>query len=345
MTTGPKAPVRIFTAPMAETPSDGTFSLKDLDQILEKEDPGFSASLEDIKKTAIEDASAIEALAAETTDEDELETSGSLNGDGVGPGSETTDPRAQATFRMLVRRAVGFLLTPVRWLRGFVVIRARKAKYVLVLFKNRSIDFIRHELPERIKHLFSVLRGSFTTFGKALARFWARPLKERLAFSAISVCVLTAVGFLVLSLRSHWLPQWQSPFVTSLVEEGEDLGTYVKVDEFIPLFEAFPEAEFHIRLEKVVVNLRADSSSGRLPMGLFEFFVGVDSRDTGVEIRDREKEVLDVIQRTLEGFTYSEVMSKAGKIQLKGRIRENLNAILNQGQVLNVYINRIVTNH
>ena len=80
-------------------------------------------------------------------------------------------------------------------------------------------------------------------------------------------------------------------------------------------------------------------------MGLFEFYLGVDSRDTAIELRDREKEVIDIIERTLESFTYHEVVSYQGKILLKAKIRDNVNEILNQGQINRVYINRMVTYH
>ena len=93
------------------------------------------------------------------------------------------------------------------------------------------------------------------------------------------------------------------------------------------------------------MNLRRDENSGSLPMGIFEFYLGVDSKDTAVEIRDREHEVIDLVQRTLEGFTYHEVVSYQGKIRMKSRIRDNVNDILNQGQINRVYINRMVTHH
>ena len=98
-----------------------------------------------------------------------------------------------------------------------------------------------------------------------------------------------------------------------------------------------------VLLKKVIVNLKPDDLSTRNPMGLYEVYLGLDSKDTAIEVKDREKEILDLIQRTLENFTYSEVSSIVGKIRMKSAIKERLNEILNQGRVFHVYFNNFVT--
>ena len=77
-------------------------------------------------------------------------------------------------------------------------------------------------------------------------------------------------------------------------------------------------------------------------MGMFEFFVELDSKDTAIEIKSREKELLDILQRTIEGESYNVLQGESGKIRLKSLIRSELNEVLNQGWVKEVYFSNIV---
>jgi flagellar FliL protein len=71
----------------------------------------------------------------------------------------------------------------------------------------------------------------------------------------------------------------------------------------------------------------------------------VDSQDTAIEVKDRELEILDIIQRVLENFAYSDVNSMVGKIRMKSAIKDRLNEVLNQGKVFHVYFNTFITNY
>lgn len=71
-------------------------------------------------------------------------------------------------------------------------------------------------------------------------------------------------------------------------------------------------------------------------MGAFEVVVKVDSRDSAIEVRDREVEFFDLVQRVFEAETYPDLSSKPGKIKLKARLKREMNEILSQGWVQEV---------
>ena len=75
----------------------------------------------------------------------------------------------------------------------------------------------------------------------------------------------------------------------------------------------------------------------------FEFYLGLDANETAIEIKDREKEVLDISQRTLEEFTYPEIMAPNTQKRVWARMRDNINEILNQGRVQKVYVKTMLT--
>lgn len=313
---------------MAEEPNSDTFSLEDLDKILEEEDPGFSESLEQIKAESVEDTSSIDGLSVDSDEEGDADTS-------------AEEEETELTPLQKLRKK---LAVPAQRAKDFLHARVRTARNRLVLFKTQATEYIKHELPERWKWLKAQAKAwSKNTKAKA-KELWAKPLSERLAYLGMGTCLVGALTFLAMTFKGHWLPQWEDPILESYESVGEKLGEY-NSENNIPLFEAFPEVEFPVRIKEVKVNLRRDANSGGLPMGIFEFYLGVDSRDTAIELRDREKEIIDLVQRTLEGFTYHEVMSYQGKIRMKARIRDNVNKVLNQGQVNRVYINRMVTHH
>ncbi len=72
------------------------------------------------------------------------------------------------------------------------------------------------------------------------------------------------------------------------------------------------------------------------PMGAFEIIVLLDSKDTAIEVRDREVELHDALQRVFEDESYGELESESGKGRLKSRLKRELNAKLTQGWVKDV---------
>ncbi|MBK9293161.1 MAG: flagellar basal body-associated FliL family protein [Oligoflexia bacterium] len=93
-----------------------------------------------------------------------------------------------------------------------------------------------------------------------------------------------------------------------------------------------------IRLSRVVSNLRAQSKR-RSPMAAVELYIQTTEREAAIEIKLREKEVKDIIARTLEQFSYTELDSLEGKDKLKLKLSLAINKILNNGRIKEIYFN------
>jgi flagellar basal body-associated protein FliL len=172
--------------------------------------------------------------------------------------------------------------------------------------------------------------------------FMALTRIQKVALFGTAFFAIFSLMLLSRTLTGAWLPRYQDPLPRSLSQNATFKGKYGGQKDQQLLFEAFPEVEFNVLLNKVIVNLKPDQESTNNPMGTFEFYVAVDSQDTAVEVKDREREILDIIQRTIEDFTYTQVRSELGKNLVKSAIRDRLNQALNQGQVMRLYFNTVV---
>ncbi|MEO0337246.1 MAG: flagellar basal body-associated FliL family protein, partial [Pseudomonadota bacterium] len=129
----------------------------------------------------------------------------------------------------------------------------------------------------------------------------------------------------------------------SLAQVADQSWSYNIKSETTPFLTAFPQPRHSFLFKKVVVNLRKRVSSLSEAMGAFEFFVEVYSKDAARELKGREVQLRDLIQRTAEQFTYESLQSEKGKERLKERIRSELNKELAQGWVKAVFIKFMVT--
>ena len=168
---------------------------------------------------------------------------------------------------------------------------------------------------------------------------------QKLAVLIVGALSTASLYFAIMIFKDAWLERLIHRLPTNLVDYGQVIGTANRQEQLVEFNSVFPDFEYQVQLKRVIVNLRQDPESGILPMGAFEFFLGLDSQNTAIEVRDREKEILDRVQRVLEGFSYSEIMSRTGKGKMKSKITDSINEILNQGRVTGVYLNKIVTNH
>lgn len=328
------APKDQSSAEQSSESSGEAYSLEDLDQILEAEQPGFNDSLKEIQKESIEDASSIEGFGVEMGEDSE--------GDDEGPPSGSANNSKKEKFKNLSV-----------FKRKLFSIREKVSNYIdkkktstlnrLKLLKDRSIQLLRHEIPERIKYGKSILVAQVKKIGKLWEDFNEMSRLKKLALFLVIFSFMVSGVLLTRFLGGGLLPRVYQPLMTSFSENANFVKTMGENEVFIDFFKAFPHLEFQILMPKVVVNFRRDGAHSPHSMGAFEFYLSLDSQNTAIEVRDREREFLDIIQRSLEEFTYREIMSVSGNTRAKLRIRDNITAALNQGYVGAVYINTMVT--
>lgn len=112
-------------------------------------------------------------------------------------------------------------------------------------------------------------------------------------------------------------------------ENGEEFYNNTRLQENLYLF------------PKIIVNLKPNPDSGQ-SMGAFEFFLEGLSQDSIIEMKEKEVELKDLIQRVVEGFTFEELESPQGKQALMDQIQREVSENLETGLVKKVFIKNII---
>lgn len=307
------------TNPVPPAGAEGSFSLEDLDKMIEVEDPGFKDSLKSIESDRINDDTSIESLDVE-----------------VEVGTEDVTQK-EATSKKLITKLLSPAKKVMSWLHLHRISLTNRTK----LLVTQSIHFFKNDFPDLVRYAISQLKVGIGYVKGWIRSFSALPRSKKALLGGAGLTGFLALFFLVKALSGEWLPMWRNPLILSLSDKSGKVYS-VKSEDMIPFFDAFPEVEFQLLLSKMIVNLTPSASIPN-PMGAFEFYLGLDSNETAIEIKDREKEILDLTQRTIEEFTYEEVMNPTSQLRIKARIRDNINQILNQGRVQKVYVKTLIT--
>ncbi|RME17218.1 MAG: hypothetical protein D6797_02985 [Bdellovibrio sp.] len=311
-------------SPKEETSQDGdTISLEDIDKLLEEEDPEFAEELEEISKDKeIQEAhvEGDEIIADEEPEEDE------------GPKS------FKELFKEKVTHGFTAFIDGIYWLSLWV---GESSKKVFFFLKRKALDiriFFQTEFPERVRYFKSQL-GAFNQ--QFLFYFKGLGLWRKILF-VLSPLLFSGALFLVYkSFQKDFWPQIYHPYLSSFEEVADWTRSY-KPQDLVLLRRAFPHKEYTILLDKIVVNLTPGPESGTTPMAYMEIYVVADTQASLVEIKEREKEFLDVISRTAEKFQYRDLSRYRGKQLFKEIVGQKLNKLLNVGNVTRVYFKEII---
>ena len=177
--------------------------------------------------------------------------------------------------------------------------------------------------------------------------------RRRILLGTLFLLAVFFLRFFGTIVNGRFLPSTGEQILKSFNDVADRL---VKIDPKGPI-EAFDSPlrhpEYIVLLKRIVVNLQKPAGSGRNPMGMFEFYVEANNQEAAVELKAREVEMTDAMQRTVEGMSYpelrevpcasggTEVRSAGGKQRMKKLIRQALNTILTRGRVKNVYLKSI----
>ena len=310
-------------------PDPGMISLEDIDKFLEDDSPEFAKSLSEIVPEELGDDVEIDSV---DLDEKNL----------VGDEVEEKIEKSRLLQRFpKIQAKLDKILNPIKSVPtriGGLALTAKNAGFDL---SRAAWKFLKTELPEKIKYWVSQVKALFAWLKGHLQKFWAKSWPEKiLYFGALSV-VMGLVALLVLNVSGRWLPTLFDSYVRSFGSRATVIEKFGP-DDVEPLGAAFPQQTFTVLLEKIVVNLQR-SRGHRNPMGAFKFYVTVDSQETAVEVKDRETEILDYVQRAVEEMSYEEVNGPGGRTQLKALVRAEVNRLLNQGRVQEVFIEIMIT--
>jgi len=279
--------------------------LEDIDKLLEAEDPEFTKQLEEVR--SVENNQDINIEASVVGDDENLAADEKNEND-----SRLTKVRARIkmsvyTFKHNLKNRI----------KAF-------GRATLVFLKTKPKEYILYSLVVA-KLLLKKAAIPVQAFKKA-----SRP-QQATALALIFISVLSLV-VLLHNLRGVWLPLLNEPLLTSFTHRADFVETFDRKDGGESFYRAFPQERHEFLFRRIKVNLRATSENPN-PMGAFELVVLVDSKDTAVEVRDREIEFFDYLQRVFEDETFSDLEHEIGKTRLKGRLMRALNEKLTQGWV------------
>lgn len=305
-------------------------SLDNIDEILAQEAPEFSGEMDELA------ASAGDFVPP-------------LDGDNAGvdvelPEDKSFKKQGKILFKKFKNnklfQVIGKLATGVRtffWRRVHII------KLNLTNFYKSAI-LVTKSTPQTLLEYKKYQGSKIAQYKKSLWwQYSQTSRKEKALMVSFLVGTIIAVSLLYYTIQVRWADFIDPVLITSVEEVADQKWSYNIHSGTTPFLTAFPQPRHSYLFRKVVVNIRKRVASLREAMGAFQFFVEVDSKDATVELKSRETHFHDMIQRTVEVFTYETLQTEAGKDRLKEKIREELNKDLAQGWVKGVYIKSMTT--
>lgn len=294
---------------------DELISLEDLDRILEEEDPEFAKSVSEIGKDG-------DLKNAQIQPEDSIK---------VDVDSEDTPEKELKGWRKWFEKFKS-------WIKDFIKSVSIKIKEKLIGAAKATLIWCKTDLPDRLRYFFGILGRIFGAFFGVLGKFFSALGKNKLASLFLFLALGALGGLVYLVATGKWLRANKEEVIVDFSKVGSNPDRISDPREMIELYRAFPQPEFTVLLDKIKVNLKRLTVNSN-PMAAMQFFIALDSQDTAIEVKDREKEIVDLVSREVEEFTYEELNSPDGMSRLKVNIRKVINQILNQGRVQRIYIN------
>ena len=301
-----------MTTSEAQSPSPKVeeIPLEDIDKILEAEDPEFAKDIAEVR--SVEAAQDVELEATVVTDADDFPTESAIE-DKPAKGFARFKNKIKMSLSAAKLRLKNRLITAVQDLITFAKTRPKEFVFFLIrivklLAKNALIP---------------------------VAAFRAAATPQKIAFIVLIGIATLSAWVLLHNFRGVWLPKMHEPILRSFEEQADSVETFDPKQEGESFYSAFPQEIHEYLFPRTKVNLKATKESPN-PMGAFEVIVQLDSKDTAVEVHDREVEFFDALQRVFEEETAGDLETVLGKDRLKSRIKRELNQLLTQGWVKDI---------
>lgn len=283
--------------------------LEDIDKILEAEDPEFAKDLAEVR--SVEAAQDV-VLEATVVGDEEIPTEGDL---------EDKPLKGFAKLKQKIRLSLGALKLRIKNRL------ATAAQDFVVFLKTRPKEFF----------FFSIKMAKLAAKNAMVpvAAFKASTGPQKITFLILIGIATLSAWVLLNNFKGIWLPRIHEPILRSFEDQADSVETYDPSKPGESFYSAFPQEIHEYLFPRTKVNLKATKESPN-PMGAFEIIVELDSKDSAVEVKDREVEMFDALQRVFEEETANDLESNLGKDRLKSKIKRELNQKLTQGWVKDV---------
>jgi hypothetical protein len=166
--------------------------------------------------------------------------------------------------------------------------------------------------------------------------------KRKLSFFGI-LALMGGTGFFIYRSFTHGvIPMETELFIPTMERLATEVSEYDPETEVEPFYDNLRVSGNILLIPKMVVNLRKSAHSGDNPMGAFEFYTEGIAPEVPLEIKDREIEIRDLMQRVTEEFTFDQIDSPEGKRLLCDRLKREVNAVLTTGKLKKVWIKTVI---
>lgn len=193
-------------------------------------------------------------------------------------------------------------------------------------------------LPANIKAGIQIVSGYIGKKQTRFSNFFSRlSIVQKITFVGLILLVFMSIGLIYVTLKKGILPEEKDLFLGSFDSVASESKEISKEDILEPFYDSTRAAQNMMQIQKMVVNIMSSSRSGENPMFAFDLFVEGLSPDVVIEIKDREVEFKDAIQRAAEVMTFDLLDTADGKKLLLEQIKKELNSRLTTGRVRHVY--------
>lgn len=227
-----------------------------------------------------------------------------------------------------------------------------RAKRTLRLFNQLGLKifyFVKSSLILLVKetgpHYLKIMLTSLKSIGVGVLDFLLKVKKFSKTQKVVLLIVFNGTGFLIFLLfkilTGGLIPDDDKLFVHTMEELATQKYTY-NVDETEDFYNSPRVSQNIMALRRMVVNIQRSKNSGINPMGAFEFFIQGNSSEVMVEIRDREAELIDLLQNEVREFSYDELNTIAGKRNMVDKLIRVINETLTKGKITQIYFKNFV---
>lgn len=208
---------------------------------------------------------------------------------------------------------------------------------ILSMAKNVLLRLLR-EVPKKVKGVALFALGKFKSLIKLFSS-WS--LKRKILFAFTFVTLFTVSVFYLKIVLKKTLYHERFHFVGSIAEMS-DYAFYFQENTAMEPFYNSPRFKAYLfQMKPVAVNLKRKDTLRDNPMGYFEFVFEGNSGDVVVEMKARESELVDLMERVIENHRYEDLETGQGKNELKSDIQREFNSRLTEGVVRRVEFKNI----
>ena len=198
----------------------------------------------------------------------------------------------------------------------------------------------------KVKAIIAIIAKIFKTIiGSSIVQSTTKLIKNfglmgwMKVFTVIAVAALT---YTVYKTAPHWTRFWKLPYLSSLEGVADKKFNYASDTKVIRYSNDLLLPQHVVLINKIVVNVRPGKLSTVNPMIAFDLYVRTDNNEAAVEIKDREKQIQDHLQRFCEDLNYDQIQTEDGKLTWKNRMKRELNLILNNGKVKEIFFKTLL---